>query len=41
MTMDSTEWLDWTGGGLAFGLLISSFVLLFVTIGINQRKKRH
>jgi hypothetical protein len=38
--MENTDWLDWIGGVLAFGLLISGFLLLFVTIWANQRKKR-
>jgi hypothetical protein len=38
--MAITDWWGWTGGGLAFGLLISSFLMLFFTIWLNQRKER-
>ncbi len=38
--MEINDWLDWTGGGLAFGLLISSFLMMFLTIWFSQRKKR-
>ncbi len=36
--MENTDWLDWIGGMLAFGLLISSFLMMFFTIWFNQRK---
>jgi hypothetical protein len=39
-SMTDTNWLEQAEGGLALGLLISSFLLLFITIGLNQRKKR-
>jgi hypothetical protein len=39
--MEDADLIDWTGSGLAFGLLISSFLMMFFTIWFSQRKKRH
>jgi hypothetical protein len=38
--MNSIDGFAQAGSGLAFGLLISSFLLMFYTIWLNQRKKR-
>jgi hypothetical protein len=38
--MADTNWLEQAEGSLAFGLLISSFLLLFISTGLNQRRKR-
>jgi hypothetical protein len=38
--MESIDGLSQAGGGLAFGLLVSSFLMMFYLIWLNQRKKR-